>query len=93
MGAPARVLNAEDFYADMLTASRYYFSALDCDLESQKGFAKRISVDDGGRIRHRQIVESVIPEASGAQQSVLAANGDVRDSTPARVRCPRGRAR
>jgi len=62
----ARMLNAEDFYADMLTASRAYFSALYSDPELQKRFAKRIMVDDGGRIQTQQIVESVVPKVSGA---------------------------
>jgi len=62
----ARMLNAEDFYADMLIASRAYFLALYSDLELQKRFAKRIAVDDGGRIQRQQIVESVVPKIPGA---------------------------
>jgi hypothetical protein len=57
----ARMLNAEDLYADMLSAARMYFSALYSDPELQARFAKRIAVDDGGRLYTQQIVESVVP--------------------------------
>lgn len=60
------MLNAEDFYSDMLSASRSYFAALYSDLELQARFAKRISVSDGGRLQSQQIAESVIPNVSGA---------------------------
>jgi hypothetical protein len=58
----SRMLNAEDLYADMLSASRQYFSALYSDPELQKRFAKRITVDDGGRLQTQQIIESVVPD-------------------------------
>ena len=53
------VLNAEDFYADVVVAARAYFTALYSDLELQKHFARRITDHDGGRIKPLTIVESV----------------------------------
>jgi hypothetical protein len=53
------MLNAEDFYADLLAASRLYFQALYSDLDLQARFAKRVSDSDGGRIRTQQVIESV----------------------------------
>jgi hypothetical protein len=63
-----RMLNAEDFYADVVTASRAYFLALYSDLELQKSFGKRVTSDDGGRPRTQTIVESVGAHNSVAQQ-------------------------
>jgi len=54
-----RMLNAEDFYADLVTASRAYFSALYSDLELQRRFGRRVTSDDGGRPIAHQVVESV----------------------------------
>jgi hypothetical protein len=54
-----RMLNAEDFYADLVTASRAYFSALYSDLDLQERFGKRVTSDDGGRPTSHQVVESV----------------------------------
>jgi len=54
-----RMLNAEDFYADLITASRAYFNALYSDLELQRRFGKRVTSDDGGRPTSHQIAESV----------------------------------
>jgi hypothetical protein len=53
------VLNAEDFYADVIAASREYFSALYSDLELQNRFVKRVTDGDGGRIQKKDIVETV----------------------------------
>ena len=53
-----RMLNAEDFYADLVTASRAYFSAFYSDLELQRRFGKRVASDDGGRPISHQVVES-----------------------------------
>lgn len=61
-----QMLNAEDFYADLVTASRAYFSALYSDLELQRRFVKRVTSDDGGRPIAHQVVES-----AGAKQSVV----------------------
>jgi hypothetical protein len=55
----SRMLNAEDFYADLITASRAYFSALYSDLELQRRFKKRVASDDGGRPISHQVVESI----------------------------------
>ena len=55
------MLNAEDFYGDLLAASRLYFKALYSDLELQARFAKRIAESDGGGITSRRVVESVVP--------------------------------
>jgi hypothetical protein len=52
------MLNAEDFYADLLGASRLYFKALYSSPELQARFAKRVSDSDGGRIRPQQVIES-----------------------------------
>jgi len=52
-----RMLNVEDFYADMVSASRNYFLALYSEAELQKRFAKRISIDDGGRLKTQKIIE------------------------------------
>jgi hypothetical protein len=61
-----RMLNAEDFYADLVTASRAYFSALYSDLELQRRFGKRVTSDDGGRPISHQVVESVGAKNSAA---------------------------
>ena len=61
-----RMLNAEDFYADVVTASRAYFSVLYSDLELQKRFGKRVTSDDGGRPLTHRVVESV-----GAKPSTI----------------------
>lgn len=53
------MLNAEDFYADLLGASRLYFRALYSDPELQTRFAKRIADSDGGGMRSLQVTESV----------------------------------
>jgi hypothetical protein len=60
-----RMLNAEDFYADLVAASRDYFGALYRDPELQRRFGKRITSDEGGRPISHQVVESV-----GAKSSV-----------------------
>ena len=57
------VLNAEDFYADVVTASREYFSALYAELELQQNFAKRVSDSDGGKLQTMHILETVNPSA------------------------------
>lgn len=54
-----RMLNAEDFYADLVTASRAYFIALYSDLELQRRFGRRVTSDDGGRPLTHKVVESV----------------------------------
>ena len=51
------MLNVEDFYADVLIASRGYFSALYSEPDLQTKFAERMG--DGGRIKPLTIVESV----------------------------------
>lgn len=61
-----RMLNAEDFYADLVTASRAYFSALYSDTELQRRFGRRVTSDDGGRPLAHQVVESV-----GAKKSAV----------------------
>ena len=45
------VLNAEDFYAALVTASRQYFDALLNDEALQRQFALRLVDDDGGGIQ------------------------------------------
>lgn len=61
-----RMLNAEDFYADLVAASRAYFTALYSDLELQRRFVKRVTSDDGGRPLSHQVVESM-----GAKNSAV----------------------
>ena len=61
-----RMLNAEDFYADLVTASRAYFSALYSDPELQRRFGRRVTSDDGGRPLTHQVAESV-----GAKKSTV----------------------
>ena len=56
-----RVLNAEDFYADTLAASRGYFTDLYSSHELQLNFEKRLNQEDGGIPRATQIIESVNP--------------------------------
>ena len=58
------MLNAEDFYADLVGASRAYFTALYSDIELQRRFVKRIHSDDGGAPAVRQILESVVPKTA-----------------------------
>ncbi len=62
------VLNAEDLYADVIVASREYFSALYSDLELQNRFVKRVTDGDGGRIQKKDIVETVNTNASLTNQ-------------------------
>ena len=62
----ARMLNAEDFYADMLSAARQYFLALYSDQELQRRFAKRITMDGGGRLQAQQVFESIVRNAPAA---------------------------
>ena len=52
------MLNAEDFYADVVGAARSYFTALYADQNLQLRFARRISADDGGRPQARRVLES-----------------------------------
>lgn len=59
-----RMLNAEDFYADLVAASRAYFNALYCDPELQRRFAKRVTSDDGGRPVTHQVMESAGAKAA-----------------------------
>jgi hypothetical protein len=47
----AIVLNAEDFYAALLFASKRYFSALEGSAEMQRSFLKRISSSNGGAMQ------------------------------------------
>jgi hypothetical protein len=54
-----RMLNAEDFYADVVTASRAYFQTLYADVELQTRFIARVTSDDGGRPVARQVQESI----------------------------------
>lgn len=56
-----RMLNAEDLYADLVSASRKYFAALYTEPELQQKFGKRIGASDGGGIKSHQIVESIGP--------------------------------
>lgn len=44
------ILNAEDFYAALLSASQRYFSELRSDSDLQKLFNKRLNDDQGGAI-------------------------------------------
>ena len=57
------VLNAEDLYADVIVASREYFSALYSDLELQNRFVKRVTDGNGGRIQKNHIVKAHPPSA------------------------------
>ncbi len=56
-----RYLNAEDLYAEMVLASRGYFTALYADLQLQANFSKRVTEKGGGRIVPIVISESVSP--------------------------------
>ncbi len=60
----ARVLNAEDFYSDLVVASRQYFTRLYADLDLQKRFTERLAQKDGGTMTHSTIKEEVLPRAS-----------------------------
>lgn len=57
----ARVLNAEDFYSDLVVASRAYFARLYADLDLQKRFSDRLAQDDGGAMKFETIKEEVRP--------------------------------
>ena len=52
-------LNAEDFYSDLVSASRRYFKAIYEDATLQEAFAKRISDKGGGRPKTNTFIESV----------------------------------
>lgn len=68
----ARVLNAEDFYADTLTASRAYFTDLYTCTELQLNFEKRLNQEDGGLPKTSQIIETVTPNTSTDKPVVAA---------------------
>lgn len=54
------MLNAEDFYADMLAASRRYFQELYADEQLQRNFTKRLADSgDGGGPTTCQVNESL----------------------------------
>lgn len=61
----SRMLNAEDFYADLLSASRSYFLELYSDINLQKQFGARINADDGGAPVTRQVVETATTRSDG----------------------------
>jgi hypothetical protein len=54
-----RMLNAEDFYADLVSASRAYFAALYADADLQSRFIQRIAASDGGKPTTASIVETI----------------------------------
>jgi len=60
------MLNAEDFYADTVVASRSYFAELYSVPQLQQHFHERITQDDGGRIHSAQVIETVRPNSSSA---------------------------
>ena len=62
----ARFLNAEDFYADLVTASRAYFTVLYADLQLQDNFVKRVTEKGGGRI-----VPMVVSETVGSNEPAV----------------------
>lgn len=53
------MLNAEDFYADTVAASRKYFGELYVNPKLQESFAKSIAEDEIGHIHTSQITEAV----------------------------------
>jgi hypothetical protein len=53
------MLNAEDFYSDVVSASRTYFADLYSDLDLQQRFVARITADDGGRPYTRQVASTL----------------------------------
>jgi len=55
------VLNAEDFYASLLIASRGYFAELEASDVLQSSFLKRVSAATGGAMR----VFAAAPATSG----------------------------
>ena len=59
-----RVLNAEDFYSDLVVASRQYFTRLYAELELQNRFSARLAQEDGGTIAFATIQEEVLPRGS-----------------------------
>ena len=59
MAGETRVLNAEDFYADTLAASRAYFTELYSDTQLQLNFEIRLNQDDGGLPQTTKIFESI----------------------------------
>lgn len=62
----AIVLNAEDFYAALLAASRRYFEALEGSLELQQSFLRRVASSNGGAMQVLSAVatSSLPPDAS-----------------------------
>jgi hypothetical protein len=54
-------LNVEDLYAEMVTSSRGYFTALYADLQLQANFSKRGTEKGGGRIVPIAFTESISP--------------------------------
>ena len=54
-----RYLNAEDFYADLVSAARKYFYSIYQEPALQEAFAKRVSDRSGGRPKTSTFIESV----------------------------------
>lgn len=54
-----RMLNAEDFHADLVSASRAYFAALYVDADLQSRFIQRIAASDGGKPTTASILETI----------------------------------
>jgi hypothetical protein len=64
------VLNAEDFYAALLIASKQYFAALEASAELQASFLKRISSSDGGAMQVLSAVAtSSLPPNNAPEQT------------------------
>jgi hypothetical protein len=66
------MLNAEDFYSDVVSASRAYFGELYSNLDLQRNFVARITADDGGRPYTRQVASSIGAPTPAAQQTHAA---------------------
>lgn len=66
------MLNAEDFYSDVVSASRAYFTELYTNLDLQRNFVARITADDGGRPYTRNVASSLGAQNPVAQQTHAA---------------------
>ena len=68
----AIVLNAEDFYAALLMASKQYFAALEASPELQASFLKRVASSSGGAM---QVLSAVAPSSLPRNTSLERTRG------------------
>jgi hypothetical protein len=70
MQGEAIVLNAEDFYAALLFASKQYFGALESTPALQQSFRKRVASSNGGAMQmHSAVATSPLPPNTSLERT------------------------